>query len=449
MSKKRKGNKIMKTKQLNNAENTDNFGNTYRIDGTGAQTAVYGNSPANKSRFAILKEEIDDYMEIRESIKTGIEDYDRIKQQKKKIKKYLGATEAEWNDYSWQLKNRFTNPEELASVISMNKLEINAVKTVAAKYRFAVSPYYLSLINPDDPDCPVRRQSIPSSAEMDESGELDPMDEKGSAIEEIITRRYPDRLIIKVTNICGMFCRFCQRRRLIGEFDTNCTEEKLRKAIAYVRRNPEIRDVLITGGDAFMLPDSQIDWLLSELRRISHVEIIRFGTRTPATLPQRVTKNLASILKKYHPIYVNTHFNSPMEVTPEAKAACATLADAGIPLGNQMVLLNGVNNDPYIVRKLNQALLTIRVRPYYIFHPKTIKGTKHFWASIEEGMEIMESLRGRTSGLAIPAYIINGPKGLGKTPILPNYLLYAGRDKAVFRNWQGIKFEVPNEISTK
>ena len=274
-------------------------------------------------------------------------------------------------------------------------------------------------------------------------GELGPWTKKGTSIHEIITRRYPDRLIIKITNVCGMFCRFCQRRRLIGESDKTIPRAKIQTAIEYVRENKEIRDVLITGGDAFMVSDEAIDWMLKELRTIPHVEIIRFGTRTPVTLPQRITKDF-NILKKYHPVFVNTHFNNPREITPESKIACEMLADAGIPLGNQMVLLNGVNNNKFVVRKLNQKLLTIRVKPYYIFHPKAVSGTSHFWVKIEEGLSIVESLRGRTSGLASPTYIINGPKGLGKTPILPNYMLYLGKDKAAFRNWQGQYFEVDN-----
>lgn len=391
-----------------------------------------------------LRDEIVDFLDVKSSIKTGIENHERIEFQKRKIMKLLNASEKDWNNWRWQLANRFVGPVEIAKIIHLDDNEIVDIAAVAKKYRFAISPYYLSLIDPDDAGCPVKLQSIPSAKELDESGELDPMDEKGTSIEEIITRRYPDRLIIKVSNICGMFCRFCQRRRLIGETDTSCSIDKLRKAINYVRNTPEIRDVLITGGDAFLLPDMQIEWLLSELRKISHVEIIRFGTRTPVTLPQRITSELTSILKKYHPIYVNTHFNAPEEITPESKRACEMLADAGIPLGNQMVLLNGVNNDANRVRRMNQALLAIRVKPYYIFHPKTVKGTRHFWVKVQDGLDIMESLRGRTSGLAIPTYIVNGPKGLGKTPILPNYLLYIGKDKAVFRNWQGKKFEIPN-----
>lgn len=395
-------------------------------------------------RFEQLKSEIADYEEAKAKIMTGVEDYERIKYQKKKILQYLNATEKDYQDYHWQMKNRFTGSKGLAELIQLQEQEVSHINEVAAKYRFAISPYYLSVIEPGNPDCPIKKQSIPAHIELNDMGELDPMNEKGHAIHEVITRRYPDRLIIKVTNVCGMFCRFCQRRRLIGENDAVVPRQKIQRAIEYIRENTEIRDVLITGGDSFMVTDDMLDWMLAELRSIPHVEIIRLGTRTPVTLPQRVTPELVNILKKYHPIYVNTHFNHPREITPEARQACEMMADAGIPLGNQMVLLNGVNNDKFVVRKLNQKLLTIRVKPYYIFHPKTVKGTSHFWVKIEDGLEIMESLRGRTSGLAIPTYIINGPKGMGKTPILPNYLMYLGKDKAAFRNWQGEYFEVKN-----
>lgn len=395
-------------------------------------------------RIEKLKHEIADYESIKDSIRTGIEDYEKIAHQKRKILKYLDASEKDYDDYRWQIKNRFTSSESLSWIIDLNERDKADVNEVSSKYRFAVSPYYLSLAEPDNPECAIRKQAIPSAEELNELGELDPMDEKGTSVHEIITRRYPDRLIIKITNICGMFCRFCQRRRLIGETDKIVPRAKIQAAIEYVRENREIRDVLITGGDAFLVSDELIESILRELRSIPHVEIIRFGTRTPVTLPQRITKNLINVLKKYHPVYVNTQFNHPREITPESKKACEMLADAGIPLGNQMVLLNGVNNDKFVVRKLNQQLLTIRVKPYYIFHPKAVKGTSHFWVKIEEGLEIMESLRGRTSGLAIPTYIINGPKGLGKTPIMPNYLLCLGRDRASFRNWQGEYFEVEN-----
>jgi glutamate 2,3-aminomutase len=394
--------------------------------------------------FEQLRGTILDYEDVKDSILTGIEDYEKIKYQKKKILQFLNATENDYQNYQWQIKNRFTSSKGLKEIINLPEEEISHVNEIAEKYRFAISPYYLSLIDPEDTNCAIKRQSIPLSPELNGVGELDPMDEKGTSIHEIITRRYPDRLIIKITNVCGMFCRFCQRRRLIGESDKTIPRAKIQTAIEYVRENKEIRDVLITGGDAFMVSDEAIDWMLKELRTIPHVEIIRFGTRTPVTLPQRITKDLVNILKKYHPVFVNTHFNNPREITPESKIACEMLADAGIPLGNQMVLLNGVNNNKFVVRKLNQKLLTIRVKPYYIFHPKAVSGTSHFWVKIEEGLSIVESLRGRTSGLASPTYIINGPKGLGKTPILPNYMLYLGKDKAAFRNWQGQYFEVDN-----
>ncbi|WAM31399.1 glutamate 2,3-aminomutase [Caldicellulosiruptor naganoensis] len=398
----------------------------------------------NKERFEKLKEAIQDYLDVKDTIKTGIEDEEKIEYQKKKILSYFGASENDWGNYKWQLKNRIASAKILKDLLNLDEKEAQQIEQVGKIYRFAISPYYLSLIDPDNPNCPIKKQSVPSSFELIEKGELDPMDEEHTSPTKIITQRYPDRLIIKVTNICGMFCRFCQRRRLIGETDTHASLDDITDAIEYVAQNPHIRDVLITGGDALMLSDEILEWILRSLRQIPHVEIIRIGTRAPVTLPQRITKELVNMLKKYHPIYINTHFNHPREITKESKRACEMLVDSGIPLGNQMVLLNGINNDKYVVRKLNQELLKIRVKPYYIFHPKRVKGTSHFWVTIEEGMEIIESLRGRTSGMAVPTYIINAPKGKGKTPILPNYLLYFGKDKVVFRNWEGEVFEVEN-----
>ncbi|NLO41087.1 MAG: KamA family radical SAM protein, partial [Ruminiclostridium sp.] len=299
-------------------------------------------------RFEQLKSEITDYESVKAKIMTGVEDYERIRYQKKKILQYLNATEQDYQDYHWQMKNRFTDSAGLSSLIDLPEQEVEHINEVAANYRFAISPYYLSVIEPGNPDCPIKKQSIPAHIELNDMGELDPMDEKGHAIHEVITRRYPDRLIIKITNVCGMFCRFCQRRRLIGETDVVVPRQKIQRAIDYIRENKEIRDVLITGGDPFMASDELLNWMLAELRQIPHVEIIRLGTRTPVTLPQRITNSLVSVLKKYHPIYVNTHFNHPREITPEAKQACEMLADAGIPLGNQMVLLNGVNNDKFL-----------------------------------------------------------------------------------------------------
>lgn len=400
----------------------------------------------NEERMNRLEHEIADYLSVKDMIPTGF-DADaaaRIQAQKRKILAHLGADETQWRDYRWQLANRFTTADSLRAILPLAEHEIADIEEVASRYRFAISPYYLSLVDPDNPGCPIRLQAIPSRPELDPAGELDPMDEAGSCPTSGVTRRYPDRLIIKVTNQCGMYCRFCQRRRLIGEQDRHTDPKRLANALQYIRSHPEIRDVLLTGGDALMLSDLALERLLKQLRAIPHVEIIRIGSRTPVTLPQRITPELVARLRRYHPLYVNTHFNSPAEITPEATEACARLADAGMPLGNQMVLLKGVNNDKFVVRKLNQQLLRLRVKPYYIFHPKQVRGTSRFWVRLEEGMEIMESLRGYTSGLAIPTYIVNGSGGLGKTPLIPNYLLYIGREKGVFRNWEGRIFEVEN-----
>ncbi len=391
-----------------------------------------------------LHETIADYLHVLPQIRTGLSDQTAIEQRQQTIREKLGATAEQWSDYRWQLSHRVTSVAALAELLPLDPRTLDQLAQVSQRYRFAISPYYLSLIDPADPDCPIRRQSVPSIDELNPEGVLDPMDEEHSSPVPSVTRRYPDRLIIKVTNQCGMYCRFCQRRRLIGETDLAVDEATLRTAVQYVREQPEVRDVLITGGDALMLSDQALERLLQDLRSIPHVEIIRLGTRTPVTLPQRITPQLVEMLKRYHPLYINTHFNSPAEITAEARTACSRLADAGIPLGNQMVLLNGVNNNKFIVRRLNQLLLTLRVKPYYIFHPKTVQGTSHFWVRIEEGLEIMENLRGYTSGMAIPTYIVNGPGGLGKTPILPNYLLYIGKEKAVFRNWENKNFEIEN-----
>lgn len=398
-----------------------------------------------EDRMERLHEDIADYTAVKDSVKTGFDMNERNSAQKAKILAELNATEEQWQDYHWQLKNRYTSGESLQDILKLDQEELEQINEVASQYRFAISPYYLSLIDPDNKNCPIRRQALPHITEMDPQGVLDPMDEEGSSPTSGVTRRYPDRLIIKVTNQCGMYCRFCQRRRLIGEQDHHTRADVIDKAIEYVRTHPEIRDVLLTGGDALMLTDRQLESILIELRAIPHVEIIRIGSRTPVTLPQRITPQLVDMLKKYHPLYVNTHFNSPAEITPEAMQACSLLADAGIPLGNQMVLLKGVNNDKYIVRKMNQQLLRLRVKPYYIFHPKQVRGTSAFWVTLEEGLEIMESLRGFTSGMAIPTYIVNGTGGLGKTPMLPNYLLYIGKNKGVFRNWEGQIFEIDNQ----
>ncbi len=393
-----------------------------------------------------LKSRIQDYLDIRKTISSGFEQREKINERKEKILELLGGTDEDWKNWKWQLRNRITSVGKLSKLFNITEEEKQAILEVENKYRWAISPYYLSLIDPDNPDDPIRKQSIPIISEIINTyGEDDPMGEGLTSPVPYITRRYPDRLIINVTNQCGMYCRHCQRRRNIGEVDIDTPKKDLEVAINYVREHEEIRDVLLTGGDAFMISNDLIEWILIRLRDIPHVEIIRFGTRTPVTLPQRITPELCEILAKYHPVYVNTQFNHPQEVTDEAAKACDMLSRSGIPLGNQSVLLNGVNNNKYVIKKLNQELLKIRVLPYYMFHAKNVLGTTHFNVKVEDGLEIMESLRGYTSGLAIPTYIINAPKGYGKTPMLPNYLVSQGKNEIKIRTWEGRCFDYPNE----
>lgn len=389
-------------------------------------------------RAAELKKQIEPYLDKTKDLLTGFNLAEFYSNQKEQILTYFNATQEDWEDWRWQMRHRITDIHTLSSIFPLTEEHQHEIAEVGKIYRWAVSPYYLSLMDFNAQEDPIILQGIPKAEELlDPSGEDDPMGEAFTSPAPCITRRYPDRLIINVTNICGMYCRHCQRRRNIGETDAHKGKDILVQALDYVRANPEIRDVLITGGDALLLSDSTLDWLLGELHSIPHVEIKRIGTRVPVTLPMRITENLMAILAKYPPIYINTQFNHAKEVTLEAKIAADKLVSAGVILGNQAVLLKGINNNPYVMKKLNQELLKIRVRPYYIFHAKNVKGTRHFITSIQEGIAIMKALRGFTSGLAVPTYIINAPKGGGKTPILPQYLLSLNEQEAILRTWEG------------
>lgn len=406
------------------------------------------------NRAEQLKKRIDDYLEAKVKIPKGLELSSQIKERQKAIMAYFNADEESWNDWRWQLKNRINNIEVLKHFFDFKEKEFNDIQRVSSKFRWAISPYYLSLINPKDKYDPIKFMAVPTFLELQESSaSLDPMAEEYTNPSGAITRRYPDRLIINVTNECAMYCRHCQRRRNIGDKDRVVSKKVLLESFDYIKNNKEIRDVLITGGDPLTMSNNLLEWILQEIRNIPHVEIIRIGTRVPVTMPQRITDRLVKMLSKYHPLYINTQFNHPMEVTNESKLACEKLADAGIPLGNQAVLLNGINNDKDVMKCLNQELLKIRVKPYYIFHAKKVKGTTHFNTSVSDGLEIMEHLRGYTSGLAIPTYIINAPDGQGKTPILPNYLLEKGKGYVRIRTWENVVIDYPDyetiDIKTK
>jgi len=388
-------------------------------------------------RASKLKENIDEYLEARGKIETGFSLEDKYQKNKELIMELLDAREEDWQDWHWQVENRISDEEKLSKIINLSDKEKNEISRVGSRYRWSVSPYYLSLMDREDPECPIRKQSVPSILEYtDDFGYDDPMGEEFNSPARGITRRYPDRLIINVTNQCAMYCRHCQRRRNIGEKDVPTSREVLEEALEYVRNNKELRDILLTGGDAFMLSNEEIDWILTELDKIPHVEIKRLGTRTLVTMPMRVDDELCKILEKHSPVYVNSHFNHPKEVTRPVQEACLKLTRAGVPLGNQAVLLKDINNDPHVMKKLNQELLKVLIKPYYLFHAKRVKGTSHFRTPVEDGIEIMEKLRGYTSGMAIPTYIINAPKGYGKTPMLPEYLVSISSDNLTIRNWE-------------
>lgn len=398
-------------------------------------------------RAAVLKSRIEPYLKAREDIKTGIEQAEKIRKRQQEIREFFGATQEQWDDWHWQIRNRISDSETLGKIIDLEPEAKKDIDEVGKQFRWAISPYYASLIDTEleHHQDPVFLQSVPLGLEIcDVVGDPDPMGEEFTNPAECITRRYPDRLIINVSNQCAMYCRHCQRRRNIGEQDIPRSKEDIQQALDYIRENPEIRDVLVTGGDPFTLNDDFLDWILGELDKIPHVEIKRLGSRMLATLPQRITPEFCEMLKKHHPVYVNTHFNNPIEVTEDAKKACEMLANAGVPLGNQAVLLKGINDNPHVMKKLFHELLKVRVRPYYIFHAKGVIGTMHFRTSVDAGIEIMEHLRGYTSGLAIPTFIVNAPKGKGKTPMLPEYLISQGRNSITMRTWEGEIIKYPN-----
>ena len=346
----------------------------------------------------------------------------------------------DWNDWKWQVRNRVETLEDLKKYIKLTPEEENGVKKCLSTLRMAITPYYLSLIDLDNPYDPVRRQAIPTAAELYQSPAdlLDPLHEDTDSPVPGLTHRYPDRVLLLTTDQCSMYCRHCTRRRFAGQTDSSCSVDQIDKCIEYVREHPEVRDVLLSGGDVLMLSDERLEYIISKLRAIDHVEIIRLGSRTPVVCPQRITPELCAMLKKYHPIWLNTHFNHPQEVTEESRKACAMLADAGIPLGNQTVLLAGVNDCVHVMKKLVHELVKMRVRPYYIYQCDLSMGLEHFRTPVSKGIEIIEALRGHTSGYAVPTFVVDAPGGGGKTPVMPNYVISQTPHKVILRNFEGV-----------
>ena len=347
------------------------------------------------------------------------------------IELWKDVTDEQWNDWHWQIENRITTLEELKQVINMTPEEEADIAAVAASFRLGITPYYAALMDPDDPRCPVRMQAVPTSAELHrgEADMLDPLHEDEDSPAPGLTHRYPDRVLFLITDQCSMYCRHCTRRRMAGETDGARSMEDIDKCIEYIRKTPVVRDVLLSGGDALCVEDDVLEYIFSKLREIPHVEIVRIGSRS---------EDLVNMLKKYHPVWLNTHFNHKKELTAEAKEACKKLADAGIPLGNQSVLLRGVNDCPHIMRELVHELVKNRVRPYYIYQCDLSLGIEHFRTPVSKGIEIIEGLRGHTSGYAVPTFVVDAPGGGGKTPVMPQYVISQAPGKVILRNYEGV-----------
>ncbi|MFO7814185.1 MAG: lysine 2,3-aminomutase [Halanaerobiales bacterium] len=358
------------------------------------------------------------------------------------IELWKDVSEEEWNDWHWQVKNRITNVKTLKKVIDINKKETAEIESSLATLRMAITPYYASLIDYSNRDCPLRKQAVPTAKELalGDADMEDPLYEDIDSPVPGLTHRYPDRVLLLITDQCSMYCRHCTRRRFAGITDKSMPMNQVDQAVEYIKENENIRDVLLSGGDALLVSDDKLEQIIKKLRAINHVEIIRIGSRTPVVMPQRITDNLVNMLKKYHPIFLNLQFNHPKEITKTAQKAIEKLNYAGIPVGNQSVLLKGINAQPSIMKELVQKLLYIRIKPYYLYQCDLSKGIKHFRTPVSKGIEIIESLRQHTTGMAVPTYVIDAPGGGGKIPVSPQYIISQGENKVILRNYEGKVF---------
>ena len=357
------------------------------------------------------------------------------------------ATDAEWNDWRWQLRHRISTPEQAAQYLRLTPDEREGLLLTRHKLAFAITPHYFNLIEPDNPDCPIRRQVIPRAGEaVVTPGEMaDPCGEDSHMPVPGLVHRYPDRVLFLVTDRCASYCRYCTRSRVVSGVGEQELETDFEAVYEYLEKHTEVRDVLLSGGDALLLSDDKLRKILTRLRAIGHIEFLRIGSRVPIFLPQRITPELCAMLKEFHPLWMSVHVNHPRELTTEVRDALGRLADAGIPLGNQSVLLAGVNDNPDTMRALIHKLLRCRVRPYYLYQCDLIHGSAHLRTSVAKGLEIMEALRGHTTGYAVPQYVIDAPGGGGKVPVSPGYVVYHDNEKVVLRNYEGRIFEYPEK----
>jgi lysine 2,3-aminomutase len=360
---------------------------------------------------------------------------------------YPDIDDKTWNDWQWQVRNRIRSPQQLDTMIRLSDTERAALLRPEGKLPVAVTPYYMSLVAPDDDTQPLRRTVIPCAGELVRMpGESDdPLGEEHQSPVPGLVHRYPDRVLLLLSDFCSTYCRYCTRSRVVGHGRILPSRTRLEAALDYIRANPRVRDVLLSGGDPLTLGDDRLDWVLSRLRRIRHVEVIRIGTKVPAVLPQRITRKLVTMLRRYHPLWMSLHFTHPDECTPETHRACAMLADAGIPLGSQTVLLKGVNDNVPVMAELMHRLMRMRVRPYYLYQCDPISGSGHFRTPIAKGLDIIRGLRGFTSGYAVPTYVVDAPGGGGKIPLMPDYTL--GHDTTgdmLLKNYEGDVYRYPD-----
>jgi len=358
------------------------------------------------------------------------------------IKLFPGATLADWEDWRWQIRNRFRTFDQISKLMKLSPQEERGVKGAGDKLTMSIPPYFAALIDENDAGCPIRLQSVPLDTEFTTTPEemLDPCGEEKNSEVHGLVHRYPDRVLFLVNEMCAMYCRYCTRSRMVGDGNHTLNAATYDAALNYIRKHTEIRDVLISGGDPLTLGDRMLEYLISSVKAISHVEFVRIGTRIPVTLPQRITPELIAMFKKYSPLWMSVHFNHAKEVTPRVKHACNMIADAGIPMGSQTVLLRGVNDSPEVMKKLFHELLKIRVRPYYIYQCDPIVGSSHFRTSVDTGINIIQNLRGHTTGYAVPTYVIDGPGGGGKIPVSPDYVVSKGDGKITLKNFKGEQY---------
>lgn len=366
------------------------------------------------------------------SFRKGSTDYHRFEV-------YKDISEEAWEDWHWQIKNRIYTKEQLSQFIKLTPEEEEGISRSEGQLAMAITPYWVNLMDPTDPNCPIRRQAVPLAAEFRKYPHemVDPCAEDRDSPAPGLVHRYPDRVLFIATEQCAMYCRHCTRRRLVGKKAVGHFSKRIDAAVEYIKANKKIRDCLISGGDPLVLEDEQIEEIIKKFRTVSNLEFLRLGTRIPVNMPMRITEQLAAMLKRYKPLWISIHINHPKEITNRTKKALDLLADSGIPLGSQTVLLKGINDRPFIMKKLMHQLLTVRVRPYYIYQCDPVKGTTHFRTPISAGINIIEKLRGHTSGYAVPTYVIDAPGGGGKIPIGPDYLISQSKGRYILRNFRG------------